>query len=300
MSKFDELIESCIKDMSRYNYLKRGSLDNYRSWLKAVNMWNNGNSVKWIESAMECKKPLEDVEKAYKEFEKNNGKDFTDKKGKKRSVGDDHLASYLKFAKWMIGQYHASMWLSIDKSLELEFCKLIAKHALFCTREIASAVRNGTIGCRGHKESETYSWFDCKYKRRKKGDCKKGQDVGGVTLDDNTKANLAIKGAVKESLPLPRSIKFTDYEACHIWDGTCYDENYHTSVFNLVLVPRPIAGLTDYSVAVKKMLQYESACRFGVFPKKNDPPEKPQNYDKITIWRQQEEHDKAKNIFKGV
>lgn len=288
---FDELIESCFKDMSRYNYLKRGSLDNYRSWLKAVDMWNNGNTVNWIKSAMKEKSngALKAAETLYSSFENMNGKDFYDN-GKKRSVGKNHLVCYKSFAKWMIGQYHATTWLSIDRSSDLEYCKLIAKHALFCAIEVANNVKAGNIGCEGHTASATYSWFDCKY-RRSKDKGKKRKKVGKVTLDDNSKANWAIKSAVKKSLPI--SGKFTDYEACHIWDGTCYDENYHTSVFNLVLVPRPIAGLTDYCDAVKKMLQYESACRFGVYPKMFDSPAKPQNYDKITIWRQQNEHDNA-------
>jgi len=41
--------------------------------------------------------------------------------------------------------------------------------------------------------------------------------------------------------------------------------------------------------------------RFGVYQKGKTCPEKPTFYDKITIWRQQDEHDKAKHkSFKGV
>jgi hypothetical protein len=80
---------------------------------------------------------------------------------------------------------------------------------------------------------------------------------------------------------------FKGFEACHIWENTCYDERYHTSVANLVLIPREIAGLTDHCDAVKELLKYESFKRFGFKPdSENNTPNKPKNYDKLKPYFQ--------------
>ena len=139
-----------------------------------------------------------------------------------------------------------------------------------------------------------YSWYNCRYQRKKNGQTKGTTVIGSnVIYDDNTMAQVAIKNAVKLSLPHLKCVDFKDYMACHIWDKTCYDSRFHTSVFNLVLVPKAIAGLTDFNDAVKEMLQYESARRFGVYPEGTNKPKEPKNFKRIAVWRQQNEHDKA-------
>lgn len=319
-NSFDDLIQLYINDMKRYRYLEGGSLNDYPSRLKAVDTWNDRNSLKWIEDSMKNNNvaPITDVENLYEDCIKRNGNTF----GGSRKVTNNHKSNYLSFAKWMIGQYHANMWLSMDKSLDLEYCILIAKHALFCSIDIATEVKNGTKGGQTNtigtnKGNKYFSWFRDRC-RRKDGDPLKCRpypqkennvDMWGdnndheIFADDNTYANNAIKNAVKASLPWKgKNSVFKDYEACHIWDGTCYDYRYHTSVFNLVLVPRAIAGLTDHNKAVKEMLQYEAARRFGVYPRiSGAAPKKPENYNKITIWRQQDEHNNAPhNKFKAI
>ena len=79
---------------------------------------------------------------------------------------------------------------------------------------------------------------------------------------------------------------FKGFEACHIWEKTCYDERYHTSVANLVLIPREIAGLTDHCDAVKELLKYESFNRFGFIPDNENTPNEPKNYDKLKPYFQ--------------
>ena len=294
MGTLDALIKNYIKDMERYSLLKNGSLNDYPSRLKAVDIWNGGNSIKWVEDAMKDKNPIEKVKSVFDTNLKKEGSGYKDD-GKTRNINDNHRSNYLSFAKWIIGQYQANTWLSIDKSSDLVYCQLIAKNALFCTIDVAKEVR---------KKSNTYSWYNNKYRRKKTKEERRTtieeKDENGnlvkIILDDNTMANQAIKCAIKKSLSIKG--KFSDYMSCHIWDSTCYDARYHTSVFNLVLVPTAIAGLTDYNQAVKEMLQYESARRFGVYPKGKTCPEKPTFFDKITIWRQQDEHDKAKNTRK--
>lgn len=314
---FCDVVDMYIDDMKSYGILKNSSANNYRSRLNAVESWNGGISIDWIEKAFSENDPIGDVAKSFDSFKQ---------KDPNAGIGitSNHRSNFLSFAKWLIGQYQANVWLSLDEKIDLEFCQMIAKNALFCAIDVAEDVKNGKIGCKGHLPSPTYSWFDNKYKRISDRDkyggfkigettrsfkpildispsrIKIGDNIRYVTLDNNSKANQAIKCAVAKSLPLKG--KFVDYEACHIWDKTCYDEKYHTSVFNLVLVPRSIAGLTDHNDAVKKMLQYESARRFGVYPSIcNTPPQKPKNFDKITIWRQQAEHNNAPHTtFTGV
>lgn len=284
---FQQLVAQYVSDMKNYGHLKPGTINNYKTWLIAIDNWNNGDSVKWIEKALKAKNIIQDIENSFNKL--NSSKPV----GKSKT---DYLSSYKSFAKWLIGYYHANIWLSLDTQTDLNFCRLIAENALFCSYDVAQEVKKGTMGGENNKRNRYYSWYNCLYQRKKNGQTKGTTVIGSnVIYDDNTMANVAIKNAVKLSLPHLKCVDFKDYMACHIWDKTCYDSRFHTSVFNLVLVPKAIAGLTDFNDAVKEMLQYESALRFGVYPNVNGikAPTKPVNYDKVIIWRQQKEHDAA-------
>lgn len=56
------------------------------------------------------------------------------------------------------------------------------------------------------------------------------------------------------------------YVVSYILPETCYDARYHTSVANVVLLPREIAGLTDHCQTVEDLLKYEAWKRFGFKP----------------------------------
>lgn len=225
-------------------------------------------------------------------------------------------SAYKKLVFFVFGQYDANLYMS--NSSDLEFCKLVAKNALFCTVEVAEQVKKGEIGSDENKKNNGnnyYSWFYCMWERGKKFQERRQEvlDPNGnpikfngesVKYDDNSKANTAIKNAIEKGLPYPLKMKFINYMTCHIWDETCYNNLFHTSVFNLVLLPRAIGGLSDHNEAVKKLLQYEAAWRFGVFPKdynKTDLSEAPEYYEDVKdLWRQPTEHKKAiKNINEG-
>lgn len=293
--QFNDIVADFINDMKNTSVLEKNSAKNYKSRLQKVNEWNNGNSIKWVIDAIKIAKnkksaAISEVKKLYDGWKGTVS--HTD------NLESECKTAYILFAKWLIGQYQAKVWLSIDKNADLDFCKLIAKHALFCTYNDALLVENGTLGCKGHLGSATFSWFDNKFRRISHNDRQNGKKIGdvvnNVTLDNNSKANMAIKSAIAHSLPIKGIFsEFSDYMACHIWDGTCYDEHYYTSVFNLVLVPTAIAGLTDYNDAVKQMLQYESARRFGVYPQVYPSPKKPHFFKQIIVWRQQDEHNNA-------
>lgn len=231
----------------------------------------------------------------------------------------DCRSALISFTKFILGQYKANLYLQLKRQSDFENCRLVARNALFCTVEVAKGVENGTFGSKlnknhpkGKKKGNMYySWFCYIYQRKAVGKSRSAhisflsgqpnpEGMIDYILDDNQKASLAIKSAVKAGFPKwlrKACTDFEDYMACHIWDKSCYDYRYHTSVFNLVLLPKSVGGLSDYCDAVKEMLQYEAAMRFGVFPdgyNKEMSPTTQKIYDKLhNEWRQPEEHKKA-------
>ena len=107
---------------------------------------------------------------------------------------------------------------------------------------------------------------------------KRGQILDGVKLDDNTYAYQAIKRAVG----IPNNC-LVGFEACHIWPNTCYDPRYYTTIANLVLIPRAIAGVSDHDPEVQAVLQYRSYELYGWYPEGLQCPSKPAFYPKA--WR---------------
>lgn len=265
---------------------------------------------------------LEEFDKAFKEDQQ--GQEITHIRKHPKSKCRSALAS---FAKYILGMYKANLYLSLEQKTDEENCRIVARNALFCTVEIANKVRDGnkgsdinkrhTGGTKG-KGNMYYSWYCYKYQRKTPGQ-KVGtqinmpsqldpESMGKYILDSNNYAALAIKYAVIEGLPnwLKATYRdFEDYMACHIWDKSCYDYRYHTSVFNLVLLPKSVGGLSDYCDAVKEILQYEAAMRFGVYPDGYSyamSPATQKIYAKLhNEWRQPDEHQIAlANIKAGM
>ena len=115
------------------------------------------------------------------------------------------------------------------------------------------------------------AWFP--NTRRARKDEKRGEVVNGITLDDNSKANQAIKKAVFGSGVMPKR-----YGACHIWPKSCYDPRYHTCIANLVLLPVALASLTDHDPEVIACLKCRSFELYGWHPDDMPPPERPPGY----------------------
>ena len=107
-----------------------------------------------------------------------------------------------------------------------------------------------------------------------------GQLLGGVRLDSNNYANHAAKRA----MGLGRGA--VGFEACHIWPMSCYDTRHHTCVANLVLVPRPLAGLTDHDPEIAAALQFRAYELYGWHPPESPVPRKPEFYP--SNWREPE------------
>jgi hypothetical protein len=134
-------------------------------------------------------------------------------------------------------------------------------------------------------EAGSAAWFPGV--RRKRGAAEnRGETVDGITFDDNTKANQAIKLAVGYHRK-----QLVGFETCHIWPETCYDPACHTAIANLVLLPRALAGFSDHDPAVSAALKFRAFELYGWHPAGAMPPERPQNYP--VDWRPAEDFSDA-------
>lgn len=235
----------------------------------------------------------------------------------------DCRSALIAFTKFILGQYKSDLYLAIDQRSDEANCRLVARNALFCTIDVADKIKKGDLGSKLNKKhpggvgkgNMYYSWFCYGFQRMTIGQKRRThvtipsgmpdpEGILGYVLDDNSMANQAIKNAVIAGFPSWMKSGFNSFEnymACHIWDKTCYDYRYHTSVFNIVLLPTSIGGLTDYCPAVKELLQVESAMRFGVYPEVcsfSMSREIKSIYNKLhEEWRQPDEHAiAAKNV----
>ena len=145
---------------------------------------------------------------------------------------------------------------------------LVAETALWANPEVFRLLttENGT-GC----------YFPGTRRARKGSGEKPSQVLNGERLDNNTYANHAAKRAVG----LGRGAE--DFEVCHIWPKSCYDARYHTCVANLVLLPRPLAGLTDHDVEISAALRYHAYELYGWHPIEMQTPKRPDYYPEE--WR---------------
>ena len=100
----------------------------------------------------------------------------------------------------------------------------------------------------------------------------RGRIIDGIRIDDNTYANRALKEAIS------KSVKFENYEVCHIWPYTTYDERYHTLLQNLVMIPRVLARLSDYYPEVINVLKYRAWELYKWCPEGSEIPAKPDYY----------------------
>lgn len=307
--KINQNLECILKEYKSIFCNGTGTSSSFASRIRAIErslMQNNVSLLDWLNLAMSEE---DSYQKAIELWDEAAPKAST------QTVDKSWKAAYHKLVLFVLGQYDADLYMALcDKHNDLELCKLVARHALFCTIEVADDVKNGKLGSKENKNNggnDYFSWFDCKFQRKQGKNQQRGGNVTDaqgnniqfhnheVIFDDNTQANLAIKNAINEGLKRLgiklRDAKFDGYMACHVWDDSCHDYHFHTSVFNLVLLPKSIGGLSDYNNAVKHLLQYESAMRFGVYPEKYKSPKPPKYYKEVdSLWRQPEEHKQAK------
>ena len=291
-------MKQLLNDFANYlDFLSPRSKKSYLWYVKRVDRENKGETLQWLKDAATNADPLGDLSKKFDDF-------FNPIQKLSKKTKSNLKTGLLTLGKFVFGFNESSINLQSIKNFDLVACQLIAQTAIFCPVHVFEAVVNGKCGSKDNQSSNGNafgSWFNCKYQRAKKGlkrgNITKDPILGDITLDDNTKANYAIKKAVLEGLKKYGIHNadidiFKGFEACHIWADTCYNPRYHTSVANLVLIPREIAGLTDHCDAVKELLKYESFKRFGFLPNVDNngviiqmqQPVQPNIYNSLT-WR---------------
>ena len=153
--------------------------------------------------------------------------------------------------------------------MNLNLAELVARCSIWANPEVVAQLGNAITNA---------TWFPS-FRRLRSGE-KRGETIDGVRLDDNSQANLAIKLAIFGGR------KVDGFHACHVWPASCYDPQYHTSIANLVLLPAPLAGLSDFDTSVAASLRYRSFELFGWRPASEPPPERPDNYPAAHMWRE--------------
>lgn len=153
-------------------------------------------------------------------------------------------------------------------NLKIDLTALVAATGLWANPEVhETLVRNSGHGA-----------WNPGVRRFKKGKGeKKGDIVKGNKLDDNTYANYAIKRA------LGIGGCESNFSVCHIWEESCYDDIYHTTIANLILLPAPLQSLTDFHPEVRVALKYRAYELYGWHPKSKPIPIKPASYP--SNWR---------------
>ncbi len=152
--------------------------------------------------------------------------------------------------------------------LNIDLAQLVARTALWASPEVFEFLV---------KENGNGTWYPKTRRwRQNKGEIV-GQIVDEVYLDKNNYPNAAIKRAIG----LDRKVE--NYQACHIWPDSCYDERYHKCIANLVLLPRAIAGLSDHDTLTQQSLRYHSYELYSWHPEGEIPPEMPKGYP--SEWR---------------
>ena len=266
------------------------------SRLRAIDRTNGGKTVDWLKRAEQDSDPINCLLDQFNQLPNLS---------KIKQGTTDNLRSALRsLGKFVFENINASVNLNSIKNFEKIACELVAQSAIFCDPNVFDSVKNGKMGSKDNralKGNPDGAWYHYTKRRAKakieKRSQKTTQSIGGqvydVVLDDNTYANIAIKSAIRVGLEnkyqsleylYNSDTKLRDFEACHIWPNTCYDARYHTSVANLVLLPRPLAGLTDHCEAVKKILQYKAWELFKWKPEGALQPNKPKDYNKLK-WR---------------
>lgn len=147
---------------------------------------------------------------------------------------------------------------------EIHLSVLVAETSLWASRD---------VHLRLVQENGSGAYFPNVRRYRVNAGEQKGQILRGERLDDNTYASHAIKRAAGI---IPSSIR--GFEACHIWPQSCYLSCCHTVIANLVLLPRPLAGLSDHDPEIQAVLQFRAFELFGWCPPGQKPPTRPEIY----------------------
>ena len=258
------------------------SRKSYISYVRTLNKVNGGRTMEWLKEAVTTEQPIKYLSNSFDTYFES----ITDIQPQ-----NQWKTGLCRLGEFVCGFTDSSTNLHSIRNFDSLACELVAQSAIFCSKEVFDKVKAGELGSKENLGvgNEFGAWYHYTFQRARH-DEKRGEYKDAVIrFDDNTYANTAIKTAVLKGLSryeIHNGSKqmFKGFEVCHIWPETCYDARYHTSVGNIVLLPREIAGLTDHCQAVEDLLKYEAWKRFGFKPAEAEVPTRPKNYSKIT-WR---------------
>ena len=281
-----ESFESLLADYAVFLsgiMVKENSRKCYISYVKTLHRVNDGRTMVWLKAAIKAKNPINYLSDCFDNY-------FMSVPIQPKPQWKTGLC---RLGEFVCGFTNSSTNLHSIKNFDSLACKLVAQSAIFCSKEVFDMVKLGKLGGRENLGvgNEFGAWYHYTFQRARHDQKRREYKDGTIRFDDNTHANTAIKTAILKGLShygIHGGSKqlFSGFEACHIWPETCYDARYHTSVANIILLPREIAGLTDHCTAVEELLKYEAWKRFGFKPAEAAIPERPKNYGKIT-WRNQ-------------
>ena len=284
-STLSESFKSLLADYAQY---LRGVIDSensrksYVSYVRSLDKANGGRTMEWLKEAVCAEFPIKYLSDAFDKFFETTNDVQSQSQWK---------AGLCRLGEFVCGFTDSSTNLHSIKNFDSIACELVAQSAIFCSKEVFDKVKTGELGGKENLGvgNEFGAWYHYTFQRARHNEKRGAHKDENIRFDDNTYANTAIKTAVLKGLSrygIHNGSKqmFKGFEVCHIWPETCYDARYHTSVGNIVLLPREIAGLTDHCLAVEELLKYEAWKRFGFKPAEESVPARPKNYSKIT-WR---------------
>lgn len=284
-STLSESFKSLLADYAQY---LRGVIDSensrksYVSYVRSLDKANGGRTMEWLKEAVYAELPIKYLSDAFDKFFET----ATDVQSQSQ-----WKAGLCRLGEFVCGFTDSSTNLHSIKNFDSIACELVAQSAIFCSKEVFNKVKAGELGGKENLGvgNEFGAWYHYTFQRARHNEKFGEYKDDKIRFDNNTHANTAIKTAILKGLRhygIHGGSKqlFRGFEACHIWPNTCYDARYHTSVGNIVLLPREIAGLTDHCLAVEELLKYEAWKRFGFKPAEEDVPTRPKIYHKIN-WR---------------
>lgn len=296
--------------------LQKSSLSNYLTWL--ITLWQEPGMNPSLLHVMES-----DINRWTQERNSSNPRPsmnyayngavslISGLKNTKYPI-HDYISAYKKLVIFIFSMFDATSRIELMYDDE-RLTRMVAASVIFAPKQTVEDVVFGKAGCKENinKGNVYASWYYCRYRRsmlsEKVGMRFEYLDPNNKMIsktgkyDNNTYANKAIKYAVVSSKGTPLHITdthcFSEYTACHIWDGqtstgktgnsTAYDNRFHTSLTNIVLIPSIFAGITDHNHVVSECLRIRSHQLYGHIPNIVFPgaiPDVPNWYSSI-IWR---------------
>lgn len=189
MQNFKNVLNDFQHDVVKLKVLTDGSANNYKTWLNQLDTANGGKTMEWILDALTVSIPknvpsaIVRLDAADKYF-----RDFT--AATPIANQNDTHSAYIKLAIYVMSFFDAGLDIAISYD-DYYLANMVARTAIFAGPDVVEKVMNGMLGSKENlKKGNEYASWDCMTSMR---GLPVGSKVNGIILDDNTRANLAIK-----------------------------------------------------------------------------------------------------------